>query len=77
MVELQAMPLTAEAFAPYGEVIELSAARRFPINNGLTTRFHDLLTIDADHERGYGRGSKKPVHHRRNARQDFEDRLDG
>ena len=52
MVELQAIPLTAEDFAPFGEVIELSAARQFPINNGLTTRFHDLLTIDAGHASG-------------------------
>ncbi|MBS0297061.1 MAG: ureidoglycolate lyase [Proteobacteria bacterium] len=41
-------PLTAEAFAPYGEVIEAAAAARqaIPINYGATMRFHDLARID-------------------------------
>jgi len=39
--------LTGEAFAPYGEVIDVAAAREaIPINYGATTRFHDLATVD-------------------------------
>ena len=42
---LKPKPLTAEAFAPFGDVIE---ARGIPrdINYGATTRFHDLANID-------------------------------
>ncbi|NIE64245.1 ureidoglycolate lyase [Burkholderia sp. Ax-1719] len=39
-------PLTREAFAPFGDVIELDGARHFPINGGTTERFHDLANID-------------------------------
>ncbi|RDU98086.1 ureidoglycolate lyase [Trinickia dinghuensis] len=39
-------PLTRDAFAPFGDVISLDGARRFPINGGTTERFHDLATID-------------------------------
>ena len=46
MTELNARPLSREAFADFGEVIDLQHARRIPINDGLTTRFHDLFTID-------------------------------
>lgn len=38
--------LTREAFAPFGDVIELAGARRFLINGGTTERFHDLASID-------------------------------
>jgi ureidoglycolate lyase len=42
-------PLTREAFAPFGDVIEASdAARHFPINGGNTERYHDLVNIDLD-----------------------------
>ncbi|GAB2181701.1 ureidoglycolate lyase [Denitratisoma sp. agr-D3] len=37
--------LTAEAFAPYGDVIQCEGARHFPINGGTTERFHDLARI--------------------------------
>ena len=48
MKELNAAPLTAEAFAPFGEVISVEAAtRHFPINNGVTERYHDLARLDA------------------------------
>jgi len=44
---LTAVPLTREAFAPFGEVIEVSdAVRHFPINEGNTERYHDLANID-------------------------------
>ena len=39
--------LTADAFAPFGEVIEASdRAEQIPINYGYTTRFNDLAVID-------------------------------
>lgn len=44
---LVAEPLTHEAFAPFGDVIEASdAVRHFPINGGNTERYHDLAQID-------------------------------
>ncbi len=48
MTELTAQPLTKKAFAAFGEVIELQDARQISINQGLTTRFHDLFTIDVN-----------------------------
>jgi len=45
--------LTADAFKPFGDVIEASAAaRRLSINHGNTTRFHDLAAIDITGEGG-------------------------
>ena len=39
-------PLTAEAFAPFGEVIEAGErVRHYPINGGNTERFHDLARL--------------------------------
>jgi len=47
MRELAPEPLTAEAFAPFGEVVEASdSARSVAINYGYTTRFDDLAAID-------------------------------
>jgi ureidoglycolate lyase len=54
MRELTPIPLTAEAFAPFGEVIEASdRAEVMPINYGQTTRFHDLARIDVADEGGH------------------------
>ena len=54
MRELTPIPLTAEAFAPYGDVIEASErAQMMPINYGQTTRFHDLARIDVADEGGH------------------------
>ena len=39
-------PLTSEAFAPFGTVIETAGAHHFPINQGTTIRFHALATAD-------------------------------
>jgi ureidoglycolate lyase len=39
-------PLTREAFAPFGDVIEMEGAASFPINAGKCTRFHDLARIE-------------------------------
>jgi len=43
---LQPLPLTAEAFASFGEVIQCEDAYHFPINGGTTERFHDLARIE-------------------------------
>lgn len=47
MLELQAQPLSAEAFADFGDVIERDDAKSFPINSGRTQRHHDLATVEA------------------------------
>lgn len=41
-----AQPLTAAAFAPYGDVIEASGDPSFFINAGKCGRFHDLAKTD-------------------------------
>ena len=47
-LNLTPQPLTREAFAPFGEVIEASdAVRHFTINAGNTERYHDLAHIEA------------------------------
>jgi ureidoglycolate lyase len=46
MKTLTLEPLTREAFAPFGDVIELEGARQIPINLGTTMRYHDLAHID-------------------------------
>ena len=54
MREITPIPLTAEAFAPFGEVIEASGrAQIMPINYGQTTRFHDLARVDVADEGGH------------------------
>lgn len=39
-------PLTAAAFAPFGEVLDATGAPDKIINQGLCARFHDLATLD-------------------------------
>ena len=39
-------PLAREAYAPFGQVIETAGAHHYPINNGMTERFHDLARIE-------------------------------
>ncbi|MGQ7262122.1 ureidoglycolate lyase [Vreelandella sp. V005] len=46
MLELRAQPLTPEAFAPYGDVIDTRTADYFPINAGRTRRYHDLARVE-------------------------------
>lgn len=43
-------PLTREAFAPFGDVIETTGAENFLINNGSTIRYHDLANVQTDSE---------------------------
>jgi ureidoglycolate lyase len=38
--------LTPEAFAPFGQVIALAEAQHYPINNGMTERYHDLARVE-------------------------------
>ncbi len=50
---LKPEPLTAAAFAPYGDVIECaSAAEKRDINYGNTERFHDLAKLDLTAQEG-------------------------
>jgi ureidoglycolate lyase len=45
-VPLQTEPLSREAFAPFGQVIEMAGAQHYPINGGMTERYHDLARIE-------------------------------
>jgi ureidoglycolate lyase len=38
--------LTPEAFAPFGQVIQMEGAQHYPINNGMTERYHDLAKVE-------------------------------
>ncbi len=46
MKRIVAQPLTAEAFAPYGDVLEARGAPDKMINAGLCGRFHDRASLD-------------------------------
>ena len=46
MLELKAEPLTADAFAPFGDVMDARTSASFPINAGRTQRHHDLATVE-------------------------------
>lgn len=48
MKTLTPKPLTAEAFAPFGQVIEADKAKSFLINEGTTRRYHALANVDVD-----------------------------
>lgn len=50
MIPLRIRPLTAEGFAPFGEVIDTSGSPDKLINQGLCGRFHDRATLDIDAE---------------------------
>jgi ureidoglycolate lyase len=45
-VVLEAIPLTAEAFAPFGDVIEAAGHTPRLINEGTSQRFDDLAPVD-------------------------------
>lgn len=47
-ITLTAEPLTAEGFAAFGSVIDTRSADHFPINNGLTERYHRLAVATAE-----------------------------
>ena len=46
MITLRPEPLTPEAFAPYGQVLQTEGAERLTINQGTTTRFHALAAAE-------------------------------
>ncbi|NDW54549.1 ureidoglycolate lyase [Aliiroseovarius sp. PrR006] len=46
MTEITARPLTAEAFAPFGDVLELTDRNSLTINAGQCQRHHDLAQLD-------------------------------
>ena len=50
MKTVRIQPLTREAFAPFGQVIERDGAPNFPINAGKCTRYHDLAKIETTGE---------------------------
>ncbi len=39
-------PLTQQAFAPFGDVIEFEGRDSYPINNGMADRFHALAAVE-------------------------------
>ena len=43
---MKAVPLTAEAFAPFGEVIQAAGHAPRLINQGTCERYHDLAPVD-------------------------------
>ncbi|WP_375056421.1 ureidoglycolate lyase [Zobellella sp. DQSA1] len=46
-LQLRAQPLTAAAFAPFGEVIEAEQQHQFYINDGKALRYHDIARAEA------------------------------
>lgn len=51
VIELKAKPLTATAFAPYGDVIEASGATQ-SMNQGYGRRYRDLAHLDITGQNG-------------------------
>jgi ureidoglycolate lyase len=45
---LTARPLTREAFAPFGDVLDFDWPNSFPINDGKCERYHDLAKVEAE-----------------------------
>ncbi|PAA99769.1 ureidoglycolate lyase [Serratia fonticola] len=45
-MDLIAVELTPEAFAPYGDVLQIEGAPFFHINGGKTERYHDLAKVE-------------------------------
>lgn len=52
-LRIKPAPLTAEAFAPFGDVLECATARALRhINYGQTDRYHDMAQLDLAREGG-------------------------
>lgn len=45
-------PLTKEAFEPFGQVLTVEGAHHYPINNGMTERYHDLANVEIAGDNG-------------------------
>lgn len=54
LVTLTFEPLTRDAFAPYGDVIESEGRDSMPMNAGMAERFHALADVDVIGEEGHG-----------------------
>ena len=52
MITLKPEPLTAAAFKPFGDVVEIEGASHYPINQGFAERFNDLANVDVSAEGG-------------------------
>ncbi|KKD00860.1 ureidoglycolate lyase [Photobacterium sp. WH77] len=50
--QLTIEPLTREAFAPFGDVIDKEVSDYFMINNGSTRRYHAMANVDVQEEGG-------------------------
>lgn len=46
MIEITASPLSAKAFAPFGDVLELTDRESLTINAGMCQRHHDLAKLE-------------------------------
>ncbi|MEM6492489.1 MAG: ureidoglycolate lyase, partial [Pseudomonadota bacterium] len=51
-IEIVACPLTAAAFAPYGDVLDADGRGSFPINAGRCQRFDDIARLAFDGDEG-------------------------
>ena len=51
-VSLPVRPVTQDAFAPFGDVVQIEGAEVRLINQGSTERFHDLAAIDVSDRGG-------------------------
>lgn len=51
-ITLKPQALTREAFAAFGDVIEMAGAEHYPINQGTTERYHDLADVDVAGDNG-------------------------
>jgi ureidoglycolate lyase len=49
---LSVAPLAPEAFAPFGEVIQVAGSRHYTINDGYAERHHDLARVDVMEQDG-------------------------
>lgn len=52
MITVAAEPLTAAAFAPFGDVIAAGGGDYIEINEGMARRYHDLADVDVAAEGG-------------------------
>ncbi len=46
MIDIVIEPLTQAAYAPFGQVIQTEGAYHYPINGGMTERYHDLAKVE-------------------------------
>jgi len=52
MISLAPQPLTADAFAPFGDIIETGSKMPMAINDEMAQRYDDLAFVDAGDEDG-------------------------